>query len=43
MGHIEKTRLKPIIDRGFGFDEVPEAVHHYETGAKLGKIVIGIA
>jgi len=41
--YIEKTRLKPVIDRVFGFDEVPEAVRYYETGTKLGKIVIRVA
>lgn len=38
----ELHRLQPCIDRVFGFEEVLEAVRYYETGAKLGKVVIRI-
>jgi NADPH:quinone reductase-like Zn-dependent oxidoreductase len=37
---IEVNRLKPVIDRVFGFDEVAEAIRYYEGGAKVGKVVI---
>jgi len=39
---VEVNRIKPVIDRVFGFDDVLEAIRYYETGAKLGKIVIKI-
>lgn len=39
----EAHRLQPCIDRVFGFDEALEAVRYYETGAKLGKVVIRVA
>lgn len=40
---MEVNRLKPVIDRVFGFDDVLDAIRYYETGAKLGKIVIKVA
>jgi NADPH:quinone reductase-like Zn-dependent oxidoreductase len=36
-------RLQPCIDRVFGFDDVLEAVKYYQTGAKLGKVVIRVS
>lgn len=39
---IEVNRLRPVIDRVFRFDEVLEAIRYYETGAKIGKIVIRV-
>lgn len=39
---IEVNRIKPVIDRVFAFDDVLEAIRYYETGAKLGKIVIKV-
>ena len=32
-----------MIDRVFGFDEVPAALRHMEAGAHFGKIVIRVA
>jgi NADPH:quinone reductase-like Zn-dependent oxidoreductase len=40
---ITANRLKPVIDRVFGFDEVPAALRHMEAGAHFGKIVIRVA
>jgi NADPH:quinone reductase-like Zn-dependent oxidoreductase len=40
---IAANRLKPVIDRVFGFDEVPAALRHMEAGAHFGKIVIRVA
>lgn len=40
---LEVNRIMPVIDRVFGFDEVLEAVRYYESGAKIGKIVIKVA
>ncbi len=40
---ISATKLKPVIDRVFGFDEVKAAFHHMAAGAHFGKIVIRVA
>ena len=40
---ISATKLKPVIDRVFGFDEVKAAFHHMGAGAHFGKIVIRVA
>jgi len=37
---ISAHRLQPIIDREFGFDDVPAAYRHLESGAHFGKVVI---
>ncbi|RVB04276.1 zinc-binding dehydrogenase, partial [Mesorhizobium sp. M7A.F.Ca.CA.004.02.1.1] len=36
---IEALAIKPVIDKLFGFDEVPQALQHLEKGP-FGKIVI---
>ena len=37
---IDFHKLEPVIDRSFGFDELPEALRYLETGKQFGKIVI---
>lgn len=37
---IARHQLHPIVDRTFGFNEVQAALHHMESGAHFGKIVI---
>ncbi len=37
---ISVAKLKPVIDRVFGFDEVPTAFSYYESTQPLGKVVI---
>ena len=37
---VAAHELKPVIDRVFGFDEVPEALRYLERGAHFGKICI---
>jgi NADPH:quinone reductase-like Zn-dependent oxidoreductase len=37
---IEQTRLTPIIDRTFPFNEARQAIEYLESGAHFGKIVI---
>lgn len=37
---IEFHKLKPVIDRIFGFDELPQALRYLESGKQFGKIVI---
>lgn len=36
-------RIRPVVDRVFGFDELPAAQAHMETNQHLGKIVLKIA
>jgi len=40
---ITANKIKPAIDRVFGFDEVKSAFHHMAAGAHFGKIVIRVA
>ncbi|WP_437629505.1 zinc-dependent alcohol dehydrogenase family protein [Sorangium sp. So ce854] len=35
-------RIKPVIDRVFGFDEAREAMRYLESGAHFGKVVIRV-
>ena len=37
---IVAHRMKPVLDRGFGFEEAREAMHYMESGAHFGKVVI---
>jgi NADPH:quinone reductase-like Zn-dependent oxidoreductase len=39
---IASSRLEPVIDRVFGFDEAAAAYQHLETGGHFGKVVIRI-
>ncbi len=36
-------KIKPVIDRVFGFDELPEAKRYVETDQLLGKVIIRLA
>ena len=37
---IELNRIKPLVDRVFGFDDVPAAFQHHASGRFMGKIAI---
>lgn len=37
---ITANRLKPVIDREFGFEEIGDALRYMESGSHFGKIVI---
>ena len=37
---LTATTLRPVIDRVFGFEEVPAAYRHLASGAHFGKVVI---
>ncbi|WP_208592052.1 NAD(P)-dependent alcohol dehydrogenase [Gracilibacillus suaedae] len=39
---IEEGKLKPIIDRNFTLDELPEAFKYFEKGNAQGKVVVTI-
>jgi NADPH:quinone reductase-like Zn-dependent oxidoreductase len=36
------SRMKPVIDKTFGFDQVKQAFAHMESGAHFGKIAIAV-
>jgi NADPH:quinone reductase-like Zn-dependent oxidoreductase len=40
---IAANRIKPVIDKVFGFDDVKAAYQHMASGAHFGKIVIRVA
>lgn len=39
---IAHSRLHPVIDRVFAFDQFPDALRYMESGSHLGKIVIRV-
>ena len=39
---IEENQLRPVIDRTFAFDQVPEALKYMQTGKHFGKLVVKI-
>jgi NADPH:quinone reductase-like Zn-dependent oxidoreductase len=39
---IVGARLRPVVDRVFGFDEAREAFSYMESGSHFGKIVIRV-
>lgn len=39
---IEAAKMKPVVDRVFGFDELPAALRHMESGQHFGKICISM-
>ena len=40
LSHIEKWKMKPVIDRTFAFDDVPEALRTMQSGKFFGKLCI---
>ena len=40
LPHFAAGRIKPVIDKVFPFDELPQAKQHMESDAHLGKIVV---
>ena len=40
---IAANKIKPMIDKVFGFDDVKAAYQHLASGAHFGKIVIRVA
>lgn len=39
---IEAGKVKPVIDRFYSFNQIPEAIRYLETGRARGKVVIKI-
>ncbi len=40
---IAGSRMRPVIDRLFGFEEVREALRHMESASHFGKIVVRVS
>ena len=39
---VENGAIKPVIDREFAFEQLPDALTYLETGRARGKVVLGI-
>jgi NADPH:quinone reductase-like Zn-dependent oxidoreductase len=39
---LEAGKIKPVIDRRYPLDEVPEAFRYFEEGHAKGKVVIAM-
>jgi NADPH:quinone reductase-like Zn-dependent oxidoreductase len=39
---IEAGKVKPVMDRRYALDEVPEALRYQEAGHPVGKLVITV-
>jgi NADPH:quinone reductase-like Zn-dependent oxidoreductase len=39
---VALSRMRPVIDRVFGFAEVPAALKYMESGSHFGKIAIRV-
>ena len=39
---IDVNRLKPVIDRSFGLDQITAAFEYYQTQSHFGKVAIAI-
>lgn len=39
---IEAGKVRPVIDRTYPFEEIPEAIRYVESGAARGKVVITV-
>ena len=39
---LTENAIHPIVDRVYGFDEVPEAYAHLRAGSHFGKIVVAL-
>ena len=37
---IDAAKLRPVVDRTLGFDEMPDALKYMQSGSHVGKIVI---
>jgi NADPH:quinone reductase-like Zn-dependent oxidoreductase len=40
--HIEKWKLKPVVDKSFAFDKLPDALRLMQAGGHFGKIAVQI-
>ncbi|AOK18759.1 NADPH:quinone oxidoreductase [Burkholderia cepacia] len=42
-GLVDARKIKPVVDRVFGFDEAPQAYAYLQSGQHFGKVVIRVA
>ena len=42
LPHFEDGRLRPLVDKVFGFDDLPAAIKFMESDAQVGKIVVRV-
>ncbi|ORC49423.1 NAD(P)-dependent alcohol dehydrogenase [Burkholderia sp. A27] len=40
---VDAHRIRPVVDRVFGFEDAPAAYRHLESGQHFGKVVIRVA
>jgi len=40
---IEAGKIKPVIDRSYTLEQIPEAHRYIDTGKKMGNVVITIS
>ncbi|KUY95411.1 NADPH:quinone oxidoreductase [Burkholderia territorii] len=40
---VDAKRIRPVVDRVFGFDEAPQAYAYLQSGQHFGKVVIRVA
>ncbi|MGS0896946.1 zinc-dependent alcohol dehydrogenase family protein [Burkholderia stagnalis] len=40
---VDAKRIRPVVDRVFGFDEAPQAYAYLQSGRHFGKVVIRVA
>ncbi|VWD47412.1 NADPH:quinone oxidoreductase [Burkholderia contaminans] len=40
---VDAKRIKPVVDRVFGFDDAPQAYAYLQSGQHFGKVVIRVA
>ncbi|CAH0045387.1 unnamed protein product [Clonostachys solani] len=43
LGFYEKKRIRPVVDKVFGFEEAKDAFKYLAEGAHFGKVVIKVA
>ena len=39
---VERGAIKPVIDREFAFEQLPEALSYLEAGRARGKVVLKV-
>jgi NADPH:quinone reductase-like Zn-dependent oxidoreductase len=42
LPHIAAGRITPLVDRVFGFDELPAARAYFDSGERIGKVVVSM-
>jgi len=42
LPYFEDGRLRPLVDKVFGFDDLPAAIEFMESDAQVGKIVVRV-